>query len=141
MVNILLTTAILISSKLVAGASIPDTQTNISKRQDDDNRNFCSVGSVYQIPGKTLDLELYSQSYFRGRIGFKTVTPNRCYEVPPIDSSKLNGGTPGEGTITFCTGKRCDGSCRSESRQVWYTPADMQYGIGGLVNSVYWSFP
>ncbi|OMH80200.1 hypothetical protein AX774_g6370 [Zancudomyces culisetae] len=139
MVNILLTTAVLIASKLVAGASIPDTQTNISKRQDDDNRNICYGDNKKQYPNKFLNIEMFAQRSRINRIGFKTINPNRCYVMPTTGSCLLNGGTPGEGTIMFCTGTNCDGYCRAQPRQVWYTPGDMQKDIGGLANSVYWT--
>ncbi|OMH81048.1 hypothetical protein AX774_g5501 [Zancudomyces culisetae] len=125
MVNILLTSALLISSKLVAGANIPDGQianANVTiagaqaanaDGEADYKLKHCGCHHHYDHGHdhhhhhhhhKSMNIEMFNTNYYRNGIGSKTIHPGRCYHLPNIDSCRLDGGAPGEGTVKFCTG-------------------------------------
>ncbi|OMH84294.1 hypothetical protein AX774_g2187 [Zancudomyces culisetae] len=148
MVNILLTSALLIASSFVASSNIPDVQladANTPNAQiaqasgeADYKLNHCGCHHHHHHH-KTLAIEMFGERLMKNRVGFKTIRPDKCYRLPNINSCLLDGGKPGEGIIMFCTGSKCNGSCRSLPRLKWYTPGDMNFDIGGHANSVYWT--
>ncbi|OMH85890.1 hypothetical protein AX774_g553 [Zancudomyces culisetae] len=136
MVNIQLTSALLIASSFVAGANIPNAPMTDANGYGNNRPN-----SLECCHARTLEIKMFNTNFYKDEVGTKTVKPNRCYNLPNINSCVLDGGEPGEGKIMFFTEDNCMGKGRSNLRSQWLYPGNMDGDLGGRAKSVLWLNP